>query len=323
MEALDIFNVSDDFAKEQVQENEKSGDGLYRIDLKKAKDGVWKGRLRLLPNIDNEGKVDPENPYWIKKIMQYVKVPLPGHSGYYDSPKTVNEKCELSDTYWALKNNDDPLMQERASMLNYVVRYFAYVQVIQDPQNPENEGKIMIWSFGNKIYAKIKDMHEGSLTGEVENVADLGQGHDLILNVKEVGGYTNYDSCQFDTARTPIKVPSPKDPTKLVPVPVEDNGNGKMVVQEKGKKAVLDMLTSKEVDVSEYKYQPYDAATQAKVKAIISFLTNVDSNTATTAASGGGNTAASSFNADEFFSDDSGSDAASESEASDFDSAFD
>lgn len=313
-----IFDIDQSTATAAVDEKKKGTDGLYRVDLKKASDGVYRAKLRLLPNIDADGKIDKENPYWIKKIMHYVKVPVPDLKGYIDSPKTVNEKCQLADTYFTLEKHDDPVMKERAKMLSYVVRYYAYVLVVEDKQQPDMEGKIVIWPFGTKIFNKIKDMHDGNITGTVESVADLGQGHDLMLNVREIGGYPNYDNCQFDTARTSVFVPNPKG-EGLVRVPTEENGNGKQIVAKKAQSSVIEMLTSKTVDLQDYAYQPHDAATQSKVQNIINYLMNSDTNAAQ-GAIGNASQATSGFDAESYFDDADGDSSAS---SDDFDSAFD
>lgn len=322
-QTIDIFNQTEDQAKSMVQNEKRANDGLYRIDLDKASGSpkVYRARLRLLPNISNDGKASPV--HWVEKIMHYVKVPIPDLRGYIDSPKSINEKCELTNTYWTLKKHDDPVMQQKADMLSYVRRYYSYVLVIEDKQQPELEGKILVWSYGKKIFDKIKDMHEGNMTGNIENVFDLGEGHDLMLNVKEVAGYTNYDSCAFDVNRTSILVPHPKKEGEMVRVPTEEV-DGKQIVSKKAQKQVLDMLTTKEVDLAEYEYQPIDANTQAKINRIINYLTNSDTSVGGSSIDGQAQASASAQNsvtdADSFFDDVNGE---GEVEESSFDTAFD
>ena len=66
-----------------------------------------------------------------------------------------------------------------------IIRYYCYIKVIKDAQNPQFEGQIMIFKFGFKIWQKITEIQQQSKNNIINNV--------FQLNVS----YTNYDSSRF------------------------------------------------------------------------------------------------------------------------------
>ena len=102
-----------------------SKDGLYRVDMKKAKEGKWRSVVRFLPNFTaSEDMIKqyggPIGPSAIEKITHYVSIKdIPELSGYYDSPKNFGDKCALSDTFYTLKDSKNAMLQANAKLLNY------------------------------------------------------------------------------------------------------------------------------------------------------------------------------------------------------------
>jgi hypothetical protein len=80
-------------------------------------------------------------------------------------------------------------------------RFVANVLVIQDGNKPENNGRVFLLEFGNKIMKKITAVMNGSDDPidprEPVNVLDPLEGANFKLVVTKQGGQNNYDESQF------------------------------------------------------------------------------------------------------------------------------
>ena len=142
-----------------------NSDGIYRVDLSKVKDKKkgYRSVVRFLPNLTKEGKVGQSA---IEKITHYVDIKNAKElSGWFDSPKNFNEKCPLTDLYYTMQNSKNAILQERSKALKYSKKYYSYVLVIEDEQQPETVGKIMIFQYGKTIKDKIQAERNGEITG--------------------------------------------------------------------------------------------------------------------------------------------------------------
>jgi hypothetical protein len=70
--------------------------------------------------------------------------------------------------------------------------------VVQDPSNPQNEGKVFLYKFGKKIFDKIMDSMQPEFADEkAVNPFDFWEGADFKLKIRNVEGYRNYDKSEF------------------------------------------------------------------------------------------------------------------------------
>ena len=115
--------------------NEKSAnnnDGIYRVDLKKLKNGKnsWRSVIRFLPNLSKEGKLGQSA---IEKISHYVDIKNEKElSGWFDSPKNFGDKCPLTDLYYTMQNSKNSILIEKSKSLKYSRKYYSYVLVLED-----------------------------------------------------------------------------------------------------------------------------------------------------------------------------------------------
>jgi hypothetical protein len=92
------------------------------------------------------------------------------------------------------------ICRARKRKLNYICN----VLVIKDQENPENEGKVLLFKFGKKIFDKIvaaakpdEDLGEDPI-----NVFDPEEGADFLLRQIIVGGFPNYDQSKFSSKKS-------------------------------------------------------------------------------------------------------------------------
>jgi hypothetical protein len=257
-----------DFLNEKKQ---VSSDGSYRIDLEKAIDKKkgYRSVVRFLPNLTAEGKVGQSA---IEKITHYVDIKNAKElSGWFDSPKNFNEKCPLTDLYYNMINSKNAILQEKAKSLKYSKKYYSYVLVIEDEQQPELVGKIMIMQYGKTLKDKILAEKNGEISGVPCNVFDLSAGKDFVLLVKEIQTgdeiYPDYKNSMFkpETSSLPIYFEE-KNAFKNVPLV-----DGK--VDPKAQVMVKDFLTKREHELEEFGPKRLTDEQQAKINELTAFLT--------------------------------------------------
>jgi len=264
------INNKVDFLNER---SEKNSDGIYRIDLEKVKDKKkgWKSVIRLLPNLTKEGTVGQSA---IEKITHYVDMKNNKElSGWFDSAKNFpGEKCALTDLYYTMINSKNAILIEKAKCLKYSKKYYSYCLVIEDEQQPELVGKIMVLQYGKQISEKIKAELNGDISGESCNVFDLNTGKDLTLIVKEVGGpngeiFPEYNSSAFRP--NPSSLPIFNAETgKFKNVPLVD-GN----IDPKFRTAVKEFLMNREHELENFAPKRLNEEQQSKISEISNYLT--------------------------------------------------
>ncbi len=262
-----------DFLNETTKTNT---DGIYRIDMKLVKDKKkgYRSVIRFLPNLTKDGKL---GQMAIEKITHYVDIKNPKElSGFLDSPKNFGEKCALTDLFYQLNNSKNAILQERAKMLKYSKKYYSYVLVLEDDQQPDTVGKIMIFQYGKTIKDKISAEKNGEISGVGCNVFDLSAGKDFVLLVKEIQTgdetYPDYKMSMFRPEATSLPLYF-KEKNEFKNVPVGSDGKIPANVQSK----VKDFLLDRSHDLEEFGPKKLDEAQQSKVNEIINFLTGKSS----------------------------------------------
>lgn len=257
-----------DFLNEKKTVN---ADGIYRIDLTKAKDKKkgYKSVIRFLPNLTKDGKVGQAA---IEKIAHYVDIKNQKElSGWFDSAKNFNEKCPLTDLYYSMVNSKNAILQEKAKSLKYTKKYYSYCLVIEDEQQPELVGKIMIFQYGKTIKDKIAAERNGEISGVPCNVFDLSQGKDFVILVKEIStgdeSYPDYKNSMFKPETTSLPIFN-EEKGVFKNVPVVD---GKVDSRAQG--MVKDFLLKRDHDLEEYSPKKLTEEQQVKVNQITAYLT--------------------------------------------------
>ena len=245
MSNLDIFNLdAEAFVTKANQQPGKDLD-FYKPYPEDGKDGVYKSLIRFIPNSENPAKSK------IHKYYVFLKDPASGNSFSADCPSTVGKKSILKDLFWKLKNSHSAADQELAKSFSRKEDYYSLIQIVQDKNKPELEGKIMIFKFGKKI----NDLIEAQLQpeyGDSCNPYDLFEGREFAVHVRKVGEWNNYDLCNFVGEKTPIKVEGS---------PMKKN-------QEDMAK-ILDYLNAGPKNLTSFDYKDWDDELTEKVMSVI------------------------------------------------------
>ena len=268
----DLFNGGLDSKMDFLNEAKTTNnDGIYRVDLSKCKDKKkgWRSVVRFLPNLTQEGKIGQSA---IEKITHYVDIKNQKElSGWFDSPKNFNEKCPLTDLYYTMQNSKNAILIEKSKQLKYSKKYYSYVLVVEDEQQPELVGKILIFQYGKTIKDKISAEKNGEISGVPCNVFDLSAGKDFVLVVKEIQTgdetYPDYKMSMFKPEATSLPIYF-KDKAVFKNAPIVD---GKIDPAAQGK--VKEFLLERSNELEDFAPKQLTDEQQAKINEISNFLT--------------------------------------------------
>lgn len=151
--------------------------------------------VRLLPNVKN-----PE-----KTFFHYYTVGWTSYStGQYISalsPATFGERDPITEAKYRImrSNTESPELKKKADTIRRIEKWLVNAYIIKDPQNPENNGKVMIVRYGKQLQKIIADAIEGEDASDFgPRIFDLSEnGCNLNIKVEKQGDYPTYVSSKF------------------------------------------------------------------------------------------------------------------------------
>jgi len=196
----------DDYLKNRNSQFEKLAQSLKQNTETKSygDDRIWKPRMgkdgtgyavvRFLP-----GKDPNKTPF-----VTVYDHGFQGPSGKWyieNSLTTLSQNDPVSEYNSKLWNSGIEANKDLARKQKRRTSYYANALVLQDPNDPSNEGKVKIFKFGQKIYEKVMNAMQPEFADEDPiNPFDLIDGANFRIKIKMVGGYWNYDSSSFEKA---------------------------------------------------------------------------------------------------------------------------
>lgn len=179
------------------QQNYKKDDGNeWKLSVDSAGNGY--AVLRFLPAPKGE-----ELP-WVRMFNHGFQGPT-GKWYIENSLTTLNQQDPVSELNSELWNSGVEANKEVARKQKRRLSYYANVLVVKDSANPQNEGQVMLYKFGKKIFDKIKDVMQPQFEDENPvNPFDFWEGVNFKLKARQVDGYRNYDKSEFESTPTPV-----------------------------------------------------------------------------------------------------------------------
>ena len=174
---------------EKMNNAGSSGDDrLWKLECDKGGNGY--AVIRFLPAPENE-----DIPF--AKVYSHA---FQGSGGWLidNCLTSLNQKCPICEHNSGLWNNGTDAGKESARKQKRKLTYISNIYIVKDPANPENEGKVMLYKFGKKIFDKITAAMQPEFEDEEAiDPFDFWQGANFKLKAKNVAGYRNYDSSEF------------------------------------------------------------------------------------------------------------------------------
>ena len=168
----------------------RDDDSFWKAELDKSGSGY--AVIRFLPSLDDEKTA----------FVRVFNHGFQGPGGWYieNSLTTIGQKDPLSEYNSVLWNSGIEANKEIARKQKRRLTYFSNVYVVEDKANPQNEGKVLLFRFGKKIFDKISSMSNPEFEDESEvDIFNLWDGANFKLKIRKVDGFSNYDKSEFMT----------------------------------------------------------------------------------------------------------------------------
>ena len=172
-------------------QNNQGGNSRYKDILKTEVGNVY--TVRLIPNIEN-----PEKTFF----HYYTHAWESFSTGQYISnvsPQTWNQKDPIAEARFSLGKHGTDEEKARASKIMRRENWLVNVYVINDPSNPDNNGKVKLLRYGKQLHKIVTDAITGEDSDEYgPRVFDLSEnGCNLKIKVERQGEYPTYVSSRF------------------------------------------------------------------------------------------------------------------------------
>jgi len=205
--------MSDFLKKLKEKSQSKSGLAALKAQMEQGNGNSFKNDKIWEPQVDNAGNHS--------SIIRFLP-PCPNedspYTSLYNHGFKIGEKWFIENCPTTLgKDHKCPVCEANSELWNtgieenrQIVRtrkrklsYYSNVLVISDSQHPENEGKVFIFRYGVKIYAKIQDAikPDPALGEDAFEPFDLWEGANFRLIIRKVDGRRNYDKSKFDAPK--------------------------------------------------------------------------------------------------------------------------
>ena len=119
------------------------------------------------------------------------------------SPSSIKEDCPVSSIYYELGDMGTDEAKKMQETFSRSVKFVSNILVVNDPMNPENNGKIFYWKYGVKLFEKFKQVLEPTeaqikVGKQPLELFDPEDGADIILDIKRDGKFLNYDGTTIE-----------------------------------------------------------------------------------------------------------------------------
>jgi len=164
-------------------------DRMWKPSVDKAGNGY--AVIRFLPTVEGD-----ELP-WAKYWDHFFQGPT-GQWYVEKSLTTINKDDPVSEMNSKLWNTGIEADKDTARRRKRRLHYVSNIYVVSDPENRENEGKVMLYTYGAKIFEKIMDSMQPKYEDESPvNPFDLWKGSNFKMKISQVAGFRNYDRSAF------------------------------------------------------------------------------------------------------------------------------
>ena len=234
----------------------------YRPSAQKGKNNVYQAIIRFVP-----WWKDPKYGSIKDKWTCWLVDPVTEQGRSIDCPSSIGKPSPLQDMYFKCRNSDNAMLRSKMDIFSRRKTFASLIQVIKDDNNPELEGKILVWKYGVKINEKIESELK-PMVGEKHDPFNLLDGKVFALIITKVSGFNNYDQSNFKDKRIPF-------------IMTTSDGKLKPITSNTDQKTVFEYIKENSPDLDKYDYQEWDQETHDYVDKVIVAVTgetNIPSN---------------------------------------------
>lgn len=124
-----------------------------------------------------------------------------GPGGWYieNSLTTIGQDDPVSEANSELWNSGLESNKDIARARKRRMQYVSNIYVVKDSNNPQNEGKVMLFKYGKSIFDMIQSAGTPEFEDDVPvNVFDMWKGADFKLKARKADGFIKYDRSGFN-----------------------------------------------------------------------------------------------------------------------------
>lgn len=257
--AQDLLDVS---GYNYTEETNTSSE-YFKPSPKAGIQGIYKAVVRFVPYLK-----DKEHSL-IKKYECYLKDPEDGSGKYVDSYRSINEKCPIQDAFFECYNSKDATIEQHKDDFSQREQFYANVQILKDPNKPENVGKIMQFKFGRKIKEKLEGEENPGAGKKARNPFDVFEGRPFAIDIYKKGDWPNYDKCEFVNGDDLIDCPLHLGPDKQPLNVTRDNPEDVKIYAE--------FLLENSPELTKNLFKPWTDQTRDFVNRVINSVFNRES----------------------------------------------
>jgi hypothetical protein len=225
----------------------------YQVGADKGKGGVYQAVIRFVPWYKNPTESISEK--WVSWLVD----PVTQKGRFVDCPSSIGKTSILQDMFWKLKKSESIQEQKKAEIFSRRHNFATLIQVIKDENQPELEGKLLVYRFGKKLWEKV-NAEMKPVIGEPHNPFDLLAGKAFALIITKVSGYNNYDQSKFVDKVIPLALPDVKGDLNFINVSTD-------------KQMVYNFLKDNSPDLEKFGYKEWDQDTYDYVNGVITAVT--------------------------------------------------
>ena len=146
-----------------------------------------------MPNVD-----DPENTFFHYYSHSWESFST-GQFLSHVSPNTWNERDPISEAYLSIMKHGTEPEKKKARALGRRENWLVNVYVVNDPKNPDNNGKVKILRYGKQIHKIVMDALAGEDAEDIgEKMFSLSEtGCNFKIKVERQGDFPTYTSSKF------------------------------------------------------------------------------------------------------------------------------
>jgi len=161
-------------------------------------------------------KTTPGNTYTVR-LLPFAKDPKNTFFHYFNhgwvsfatgqyvqslSPMTFGERDPIAEERFKILRTGSEDEKEKVKAIKRLEKYLVNVYVIDDPTNPDNNGKVKMLRYGKQVHKIIMEAIEGEDAEEFgPRIFDLGtNGVNFKIKCENQGEYPTYVSSRFTSA---------------------------------------------------------------------------------------------------------------------------
>jgi hypothetical protein len=172
----------------------EASNGAYNEIMKTSPGNTY--TVRLLPAAN-----DPKNTFF-EYITHGWESFATGQYVQAMSPQTFGERDPIAEERFRILRTGSEDDKEKVKAIKKIVKYLVNVYVVEDPSNPENNGKVKILRYGKQLQKIILDAISGDDADEFgPRIFDLGsEGVNFKIKCESQGDFPTYVSSRFTSS---------------------------------------------------------------------------------------------------------------------------